>query len=208
MHTDVAAAHRRAEDIFEHTLKAVPEGGWDEPSACSNWTIRDVVGHAVWGRELIRTCALGDEISDPTAAPGATHPADFLVEEPLTAFRSARGRCDAAVTEETLSRPALAFVRRTWPEATVGDFLANLVSDLIVHTWDIGNRIGARFAVDEQTLAVALAPTSDGVTRSAAFFADELTPPTDASAVDTWLAFLGRDPRVIQKGPSTRGSRA
>ncbi len=202
MHSDIAAAHRRAEDIFDRVLAAVPDDRWDDPSACENWTIRDVVGHAVWGRELMRTCALGAELSDRTAAPGSAHPANFLVDEPLTAFRAARTACDAALTAETLAMPAPAFVRRGWPEATVGDFLANLVSDLIVHSWDIGSRIGVDLEIDEPTLAIAVGATAHGVTRSAAFFADEVSAPAGATAFDTWLAFLGRHPQA------TKASRA
>lgn len=198
MDKDIAVVRRRAEDIFESTLRAVGDDGWDEPSACEGWTIRDVVGHAVWGRELIRTCALGDEISDRTAAPGSTHPRDFLVDEPRTAFRAAREACDAAVTEEALLLPAPAFVRRGWAEATLGDFLPNLVSDLIVHNWDIASRMGADIEVDEEILAVALGATSNGVNRSAAFFAQELTSPLDASPFDTLLAFLGRDLQLAE----------
>lgn len=196
MEQDIAVVHRRAEDIFERTLLAVPDDGWDQPSACANWTIRDVVAHAVWGRELIRASALGDELEDRTAAPGSAHPGNFLHGDPRAAFRTARTECDAALTDEALRMPAPAFARRGWPEATVGDFLLNLVSDLIIHNWDIASRIGAEIEDDERTLAVAVAAASHGVTRSAAFFADELTPPADANPFEALLAFMGRDPRA------------
>ena len=49
--------YRRAQEGFEMVLHAVPAGGWDAPSECELWTVRDVAGHVIWGQEQQ---ALGD----------------------------------------------------------------------------------------------------------------------------------------------------
>lgn len=54
-------AYRRAQDGFDEVLTAVTSGQWDSPSACAGWTVRDVVGHMIWGQELVRHLAAGQE---------------------------------------------------------------------------------------------------------------------------------------------------
>lgn len=58
MNNDVISVRRRAEDLFERVLQAVPEDGWNEPSACEHWTILDVVSHA-WPLTLPSATAPG-----------------------------------------------------------------------------------------------------------------------------------------------------
>lgn len=98
---DIIAAHRSAEDSFEDVLRRVPDDAWDKPSRCPGWTVRDVVGHIVWGRHLVAALARGEVLANRDGAPGAERPARVLTDEPLTAWLVAREDADALLTPPT-----------------------------------------------------------------------------------------------------------
>jgi len=51
--------YTKAQDEFDAILAAVPEDGWDRPSMCREWTVRDVAGHVIWGQHQLRAWATG-----------------------------------------------------------------------------------------------------------------------------------------------------
>ena len=36
-----------ASELLEATVRQVPAGAWEDPSPCADWTVRDLVGHAI-----------------------------------------------------------------------------------------------------------------------------------------------------------------
>lgn len=69
--SDNLTAHRRAHALVQQVLDGVPADRWDDPSRCTDWSVRDVVGHLVWGRDLLVACARGQQLDDGRGAPGA-----------------------------------------------------------------------------------------------------------------------------------------
>jgi uncharacterized protein (TIGR03083 family) len=55
----VMKSYLRAQDEFDAILAAVSPQAWDRPSACTEWTVRDVVGHVIWGQDQLRRWANG-----------------------------------------------------------------------------------------------------------------------------------------------------
>ncbi|MGH3504837.1 MAG: maleylpyruvate isomerase N-terminal domain-containing protein, partial [Nocardioidaceae bacterium] len=53
--------YARAQACFDEVMVAIPAGAWDGPSACADWTRRDVLGHVVWGQELVCHLATGQD---------------------------------------------------------------------------------------------------------------------------------------------------
>ena len=74
------APYRRAQAVLDAVLAAVPRDRWDTPSACTEWTVRDVAGHLVWGQEQLRHWALDVPYTEMAGAPGAPHPAPLAGE--------------------------------------------------------------------------------------------------------------------------------
>src|SRR5262245_58006872 len=61
---DTMESYRRAQDLLDEVLGAVREGQWDGPSACAEWSVRDVAGHVIWGQRQLRAWATGAEYTD------------------------------------------------------------------------------------------------------------------------------------------------
>jgi uncharacterized protein (TIGR03083 family) len=53
-------SYRMAQDGFDAVLVAVRPEQWDARSACTEWTVRDVAGHVIWGQHQMRAWATGE----------------------------------------------------------------------------------------------------------------------------------------------------
>lgn len=184
-------SYQRAQDGFDAMLAAVPPGKWDAPSACAEWTLRDVAGHVIWGQEQVRHWATGQEYTRTTGAPGAPHPGEMAGADPLATWRAAR-----AGSLETLSDKALARTVSVGPlgEVPLAMMVTVLVTDHLAHTWDIGHALGVDVRLDPELVPDSYAWARKGIVRQPGFFGPELTPPPDADEQTRWLAFLGRAP--------------
>jgi uncharacterized protein (TIGR03086 family) len=181
--------YRRAQDRFDEILRAVPADRWDAPSACAEWTVRDVAGHIVWGQEQLRHWATGHDYGRTDGAPGAPHPAAMAGSDPLATWRTARAAADETLTDQALGRTV------TLPglgETPLSGIVTLLVTDLLAHTWDIGHALDLDVQIDADLIAGSFAWARDNVIRVPGFFGPELAPPIDADEQTRWLAYLGR----------------
>ncbi|MGA6168263.1 TIGR03086 family metal-binding protein [Amycolatopsis magusensis] len=189
---DTMQAYRRAQDEFDAVLAAVPDGRWDEPSACAEWTVRDVAGHVIWGQRQMRAWATGEEYTERAGAPGAPHPADLAGDDPLATWRAAREATVAALTEAALERTTSISGLGEVPLRAV---VTLLLTDHLVHTWDIGHPLGMDVRLDPALVRVAFDWAKANVVRRPGFFGPEITPPAEADEQTRMLAFLGRTAR-------------
>lgn len=186
---DTMESYRRAQDLFDATLAAVPAGAWDRPSMCTEWTVRDVAGHVIWGQRQLRAWATGTEYTDRGGAPGAPHPAPLTGDDPVSAWREARAAALATLDEAALAR--------TVPLTGLGDvpiagILTLLTTDALTHAWDIGHALGIEVSIDADLIPGAFAWSRQNAARGPGFFGPELTPPAAADEQTKLLAYLGR----------------
>ncbi|HKA98082.1 MAG TPA: TIGR03086 family metal-binding protein [Streptosporangiaceae bacterium] len=183
------ASYRRAQDGFDAVLAAVPESGWDSPSACSAWTVRDVAGHVIWGQEQVRCWATGLKLDRNAGAPGAAHPGEMAGTDPVATWRAARAATVEVLTGEGLDRAVSLPGLGVRPLAAV---VTLLVTDHLAHTWDIGHALNLDVPLDAELIPGSFAWARDHIVRVPGLFGPELTPPPGADEQTRWLAFLGR----------------
>jgi len=181
--------YRHAQDEIDKTLAAVTPSGWDTPSTCPGWTVRDVAGHVIWGQLQLRAWATGEADPSPAGAPGTPHPAVLAGDDPLATWRSARASADAVLTPETLARTTTISGMGEVPVAAV---VGLLVCDLTTHTWDMGHALGQEVRLPAELVAASDDWARAHVVRAPGFFGPELPAPPDADAQTRMLAFLGR----------------
>lgn len=187
----IITRYRRAVDGFDALVGTVGAADWDRPSMCAEWTVRDVMGHVVWGQRLTRGWAAADEYTGKGGAPGAPCPGsdELAGADPVAAWREARAACDAALTPEGLSRRV---VSSAFGEIAVENFVELLVTDFMAHTFDIGHALGRDVRLAPELIPVSLAWVRDRAVRRPGGIGPELTPPDDADEQTRYLAFLGR----------------
>jgi uncharacterized protein (TIGR03086 family) len=181
--------YRRAQNGFDTVLRAVPADNWDAPSACAEWTLRDIAGHVIWGQEQLAHWATGQEYGRNEGAHGTRHPGQMAGTDPGATWRAARAASDQTLTDEALDRcvtlPALG-------ERPVSAIVTLLVTDLLAHTWDIGHALDLDVQIDADLIPGSFAWARDNIIRVPGFFGPELAPPPDADEQTRWLAYLGR----------------
>jgi uncharacterized protein (TIGR03086 family) len=179
----------RAQDGLEAVLAEVPADRWDEPSACTEWTVRDVAGHVIWGQHRMRTWATGEAYDESAGAPGAPTPRVLTGDDPVATWRAARAASVPTLTEEALARITSITGIGDVPLAAV---VTLLTTDLVTHTWDIGHPLGIDVRLDPELVAVAFEWGRANVVRRPGFFGPEQPAPADADEQTRMLAFLGR----------------
>jgi uncharacterized protein (TIGR03086 family) len=186
---DTMESYRRAQDGFDTVLAAVRPEQWDAPSACADWTVRDVAGHVIWGQQQMRAWATGEDYKQTEGAPGSPHPAEMAGEDPVTTWRAARHASLATLTPEALGTTTSITGIGEVPLAAV---VTLLITDHVAHTWDIGHALGMDMRLDSALVAVAFDWARANLVRRPGFFGPELTPPENADEQTRMLAYLGR----------------
>ncbi|GAA0901431.1 TIGR03086 family metal-binding protein [Pseudonocardia zijingensis] len=186
---DAMQHYRQALDGVDAVLADVRPERWDGPSACPEWTVRDVAGHLIWGQWQLQAWATGAPDPDGRGAPGAPRPGELAGPDPVAVWRSARAESVATLTPAALDRtvalPGLG-------EVPVAGVVTLLITDLVAHTWDVGHALGVDVRLDPGLVALAHDWARAHVVRRPGFFGPELTPPPGSDEQTRMLAFLGR----------------
>ena len=187
---DTLELYRKSQDGFDAVLAAVRPDQWEAPSACAEWTVRDVAGHVIWGQYQMRAWATGEEFTEMAGAPGSPTPRVMAGEDPVATWRAAREATLPALTEAALASVISLVGLGDVPLAAV---VTLLTTDHVAHSWDIGHALGMPMRLDPALVTVAFDwARANVLVRAPGFFGPELTPPDDADEQTRMLAFLGR----------------
>ncbi len=178
----------RVHDDAERLVAGVREDQWDAPTPCTEWTVRDLVGHLVGGDRVFAAVLRGDAASPMEAA----RPADPLGDDPVAAYRAA---ADEMLAE--FRRPGVLERVVTLPIGPApGVVAAQLrIVETLVHGWDLaratGQHLGFPDDIVERALELTRARLSD-VPPERSPFAPPQPVPDDAPPIDRLAAALGR----------------
>ncbi|MEZ5225785.1 MAG: TIGR03086 family metal-binding protein [Acidimicrobiales bacterium] len=172
---------------MDAVVRRVPADAWDNPSPCDDWTAREALGHTIWGLKRMTAGINGD---DP---PAEQAEADVAGDDPVGSWTAAMDAMLAALDHKDV----LAAITPTpFGEMPVDQALGSLFIDPLTHTFDVAKATGVDHALPtelaEQALAV-MTPLSD-ILRSPGLFGEVIDLRNDASVVDTFIAFTGRQP--------------
>lgn len=184
--TEEFTGYQRALDGWEAVLGAVPADGWDAPSPCTQWSVRDVAGHMIGGQCMIRDLAAGKPPENVNNAPGR-----FAGADPIESWRAARKECAGALTPAALRRP-IPFGELG--EVPLRDFLDGYILEILVHTWDVAQATGQAAGLDPDLVhhAFATARVIARPLREAGLLGPERPAPQRADELTRLLAFMGR----------------
>lgn len=162
---------------------------WEDPTPCTEWSVRDLVDHLVTGNDLAARVLVGDSGRKDTAS------TDLRPDQRADAYRASAQRLLAA-----FASPGAMDRIVTVPFGRVPGVVAlhlRLV-EALVHGWDLARATGQPLRYDEDAAVRALEFTREKlaeVPSDRSPFGPPLQAPGDASALDRLAACLGRDPR-------------
>lgn len=192
---DNVTAYTRAQHLFTEAVELLGLNPWLRKTACSEWTVGDVLGHVTWGQDLIRSLAHNTEFHDTTGAPGAPTPATYIGEQPMETWLRAREATARVLTADRLSIPLPP--DRFGQGATLASFAETLEFDLVVHAWDITHPHGIELRVSDEHITRIFRTAKRVITRRPGLFAPEVTAPDDADALTRLMMFCGRSDATL-----------
>ena len=182
--TDISARYARLADTMTRRVDGIPDGAWDDPTPCEEWTVRDLVKH------LAETHAMFGGFVKLPAADGPD-PAD----DPRGAWVAARDQMQAWLDDPEVAEAEFEGMGGT---TTLQDSVNQFICfDLNVHGWDLAHATGQDETIDPEELP-QLWQDVEGLgdmIRSSGTCGPEVAAPQDATAQEKLLAYLGRDPR-------------
>jgi len=138
----------RGIDAFDEKVRAVPPDAWAAPTPCADWSVRDLVNHVTGEHLWVPHLLDGETI----AQVGDRYDGDVLGDSPLTAWESAADASRAA----WLSTSPGAVVHLSFGDNPALEYGRQMLSDLLIHGWDLARGVGLDETMDPATVASVL----------------------------------------------------
>lgn len=170
------AIWQQAADNFDRHVRAIADDQWDAPTGCGDWTVRDLVEHAVHWQAVV-----GGVLGAGTA-PG----------DDWAAVHAAIG--EALRDPANLDGEAASEAFGGMPKHQV---LGIGTGDVLLHGWDLARAIGADDTLPPAAVTAVLMGMQrvpEAMLRSPNMFGPAVEVGADASEQDRLLAFSGRRP--------------
>jgi uncharacterized protein (TIGR03086 family) len=186
MTEETFARFDRAAAVGEQVIAGVKADQLDDPTPCTEWSVRQLINHLVTG-----TLAF---VSIVTGAPAPDRGADHLGDAPLDAYRGAVRELRAALSAEGA-------MDRTYPtplgQGPGAMLLTMRTIETTVHSWDLAKATGQSTDLDAELARWALGSLRGALPadRAGGPFAAEQPAPPAATAADQLAAFAGRTVR-------------
>jgi uncharacterized protein (TIGR03086 family) len=132
---DVNTLYHRTVEFFADRVNAVKDDQWDDPTPCTEWTVRDLANHVtaenLWTVPLMQGATI-EEVGD-------RFDGDVLGEDPIRSALAA-GRAAIATVAEELPRGGT--VQLSFGETPKEEYAFQLATDNLVHGWDLAVATG------------------------------------------------------------------
>lgn len=172
---------------MDAVVRRVPDDAWDNPSPCADWSGREALGHTIWGLKNLTAGITGGE------SPAQQAEADVAGADPVSSWTGAMDAMLAALDQQGVLGKE---ITTPFGHMSVDDAIGTLFIDPLAHTFDVARAAGIDPAMPADVAAKGLAtlrPFDELIRRPGAFDARiDLT--DEASAVDRFIAFTGRQP--------------
>jgi uncharacterized protein (TIGR03086 family) len=179
----------QASESFAAQVHAITPSDWTNATPCTDWDVRTLVNHVVgellWAPPLVEGQTIeqvGDRLDGDILGDDPTATTDTAVTAAHEAF-AASGALDRTV-------------HLSFGEFSGDNYCWQLISDLLVHTWDLARGIGGDDTMDPplaEKVHDFLAPMLAQMAGSP-YFGAPVSLSDGASAQETLLASTGRQP--------------
>lgn len=162
----------------------------DKPTPDTEWKVRDLVGHMLYELQWTSDILAGktiEQVGDKYSQGGHE---DSL----MSAWRQATQQAQESLSHASPTDTA----HLSYGDATIEDYLWEAGIDQLIHSWDLGEALGARVVFDE-AIATAIydrmLPRKDDLAASG-LFAPAITVDETADIQTKLLALYGREARM------------
>ncbi|PBC71275.1 uncharacterized protein (TIGR03086 family) [Streptomyces sp. TLI_235] len=179
-----------AQDAFGRHVRAAATGdAWQAPTPCTDWTVRDLVGHLTSEHLWVPPLLEGRTVAEV----GDRFDGDVLGDDPVAVWTAAaEGSRAAFAAPGALERK----VHLSYGTRPAQGYCREMTVDAIIHAWDLAVGVGADRAMDPDAAEFALAELAafGGDLSASGVFGPPVPVPADADAQSRLLGLAGRDP--------------
>ncbi|WP_030971894.1 TIGR03086 family metal-binding protein [Streptomyces sp. NRRL S-1824] len=185
---DLLDRHAEALQLFTDRVHAVRDDQWSASTPCTEWSVRDLVTHLtseqLWVPMLLTEGRTVAEVGD-------AFDGDVLGDDPVTVW-------DRAAAEARKAFAAPGALKRTvnlsYGDSAADAYCAQMVSDAVVHSWDLSRAIGSDERLPEDLVEFTrreVGPYVKGLAQTG-LFAPPVKTEKGADPQTELLALLGR----------------
>jgi uncharacterized protein (TIGR03086 family) len=188
-------------------VRAVRRDQLDLPTPCPDWNVRTVLNHmTLWA--AVRSELSARKLPVPEqGSPGEAH--DFVAEGWPELFETHLDRAVRAWSEPAAWEGTTLFGGAPMPAGLTGELL---LSELVLHGWDVAVATGQRLTCPDEVAAAAYRGVAQVAEqgRQMAAYGEPVPVAAAATPLERVLALSGRDPRwsaVSATPPAASGGR-
>lgn len=147
---DLNTVYQRTVQRWTDVVGAVRDDQWDNPTPCSEWSVRDLVNHVtsedLWTVPLVE----GSSIEQV----GSRFDGDVLGDDPTpTSTDAAKAAASAVATR----LPQGGLVQLSFGDTDVSEYVWQLATDHLVHSWDLSCGLGTDRDLDPELVSAVAA---------------------------------------------------
>jgi uncharacterized protein (TIGR03086 family) len=171
---------------FTALVQAIDASQWEAPTPCTDWNVRDLVNHVagehLWVPHLLR----GETI----AQVGSRYDGDVLGADPVATWTAAAEVSAKEFGAASEDQP----VHLSFGDTPLSEYADQMLTDLVIHGWDLARGIGATPPDNEAAVAQVSAYLADHIEDWRGYgFKDAVSGSYD-SPLDRLIALSGRQP--------------
>jgi len=185
---ELVTLHRRVVEQWAARVAAVEDSQWEDPTPCTEWSVRDLVNHVV-GEELWTVPLLRGKTIEEV---GSQYDGDVLGDAALTSAESAASEA-AAVVDEIV--PGGGQVQLSYGEEDMGEYVRQLCADHLIHGWDLAAATGQDRSMEPDLVAEVGEWFAGKEASYRGFGAVGPRPPSEGDPQSELLAGFGRSSR-------------
>jgi uncharacterized protein (TIGR03086 family) len=177
----------RASGHFGDLAHQVKDDQWSNDTPCSDWDVRALVNHLVYEARWAVPLLEGQTIADV----GDRFEGDLLGDDPVAGYDDALGDARAAIRAAgALDRT----VHLSFGDTPAADYVEQLTSDFLVHSWDLARGIDADDELDPELVSFVYdkAVGAADMLAASGLFDPPVDVPADADPQTKLLALFGR----------------
>ncbi|HEX7276244.1 MAG TPA: TIGR03086 family metal-binding protein [Acidimicrobiales bacterium] len=186
---DVIGLYRRAVEEFGARVRTVSADQWSLPTPAAEWDVRALVNHVLNENQWVPPLLEGLTIAEV----GDRFEGDQLGADPWSSWTDVAVAALAACQDDDVP---LRVVHVSFGDITGEDYLAQVTTDHVVHTWDLARATGGDEHLDAELVDFALGylePQAEAW-RGAGAFGPAVKVHPGADRQTELLALTGRDP--------------
>ena len=185
---DIVDAHRRSVEFFDTRAKSIRDDQYDDPTPCTDWSVRDLLNHLV--NENLWTVPLME--GKTIAEVGDRFDGDCLGSDPKGAWEQSSKEALAAAQEDGVVDRT---IHVSWGEISGEEYLNQLFLDHLIHGWDMSRALGMDERLDPELVEICyeyVKKNEDNLRGSGAFGDNVSTGSPGDDRQTELLALLGR----------------